>query len=168
MYLLGKASNKMWEPSNGGMGRRLKKNKNMLKKMPYQNIFKTKELLPMFAFKADVKSKRKIMARTRLEKGPANETKASSLRGFLKFLLSTGTGLAQPIKANPEKKVTNGTITVPIRSACFIGFIVILPAFFAVESPSFDAVIACANSCKVIEIKNIGKKSTNEISFSLI
>ncbi len=150
------------------MGKRLKKNKNILKKIPYQKTFRSKELSSIFTLKTDAKSKRKIIARTRLEKGPAKETKASSLRGFLKFLLSTGTGLAQPIRANPEKKVTNGTITVPIRSACFIGFIVILPEFFAVASPSFDAVNACANSCKVIEIKNIGKKSTKEISFSLI
>lgn len=75
----------------------------------------------------------------KLENGPANETIASSRKWFLKFLLSTGTGFAQPISAIPVEKDASGIMYVPIISACLNGLRVNLPKFFAVLSPSFDA-----------------------------
>lgn len=89
---------------------------------------------------------KKIIASRKLEKGPAAETIASSLKGRLKLLRLIGTGFAQPIIKKPERKDINGRIIEPIKSKCFIGFKVYLPACFAVESPNFSATNACANS----------------------
>ena len=55
------------------------------------------------------------------------------------FLLSTGTGLAQP---NPTKRI----IIEPIISKCAKGFIVNLPIRAAVLSPHLNAIHAWANS----------------------
>ena len=73
------------------------------------------------------------------DNGPANETIASSRRGELKFFLFTGTGLAQPINANPVANEAMGIIMVPIKSICFRGLRVSLPCFFAVLSPNILA-----------------------------
>ena len=78
-------------------------------------------------------------ARRKLENGPAKETIASSRIWFLKFLLSIGTGLAQPIRAKPEANAARGIMKVPIRSACLKGLRVNLPWFFAVLSPNLEA-----------------------------
>lgn len=111
---------------------------------------------------------KKKKARSRFANGPAAETIASSRSRFLKFLLSTGIGFAQPIKAKPLAKDAIGMIKVPIKSECLNGLIVSLPRFLAVLSPSLEAENACANSCMVMEIKNIGRKVRNEMSRSLI
>lgn len=111
---------------------------------------------------------KKKKASSRFANGPAAETIASSRSELLKFLLSIGTGFAQPIKAKPLANDAIGMIKVPIKSECLNGFRVNLPRFLAVLSPSFEAEYACANSCMVIEIKNIGRKVRNEMSRSLI
>ena len=54
-------------------------------------------------------------AKTKFAKGPAAETKARSLLGFLKFLVITGTGFAQP---NPTKAI----ISAPRGSIWSRGF----------------------------------------------
>jgi hypothetical protein len=89
---------------------------------------------------------KKRIAKIKFENGPAKDTIASSLNSLRKFFLFTGTGFAQPIKANPEAKEAKGISIVPTRSACFIGLRVSLPWSFAVLSPYLDAVNACANS----------------------
>ena len=66
-------------------------------------------------------------ARRKLENGPAKETIASSRIWFLKFLLSIGTGLAQPMRAKPDANAAKGIINVPTRSACFRGLSVNRP-----------------------------------------
>jgi hypothetical protein len=142
VILLGNKSNKMCEPSSGGIGIRLKAHKNILKKTPYQNRLTTSE---SFAFKisAEIRNPiKKIIARIKLENGPAAETIASSLYTFLKFLLSTGTGFAHPINAKPEANEATGMIMVPIISACLKGLRLSLPEFLAVLSPSLLAVNA--------------------------
>ena len=84
----------------------------------------------------------KITARRIFEKGPASAESAISLLGFLKFLVFIGTGFAQP---KPAKSIHKN----PIGSRCFIGFIVSLPMYFAVLSPSLYAAYAWENSCIV-------------------
>ena len=79
------------------------------------------------------------MARSKLDTGPAAATFIISVRGFLKFRPSTGTGLAQP---NP----TNRIIREPIISRCAMGFRVRRPILAAVLSPHFSAIHAWANS----------------------
>jgi len=111
---------------------------------------------------------KKKKASSRFANGPAAETIASSRSGLLKFLLFIGIGFAQPIKAKPLANDAIGMIKVPIKSECLKGLRVNLPRFFAVLSPNLEAENACANSCMVIEIKNIGRKVKNEMSRSLI
>lgn len=68
-----------------------------------------------------------IIAITILLIGPASATSSSSLRGFLKYLGSIGTGFPRP---NPIRKINKN----PIGSMCLRGFGVNLPKFFAVGS----------------------------------
>jgi hypothetical protein len=106
--LFGKKSNKICEPSRGGIGRRLKKNKNTLRKTPYQQRFKIKCLSPETK-RANIKNKMKNKnERIKFENGPAKDTIASSLKGFLNLDMFTGTGLAQPISAIPVVSETRG------------------------------------------------------------
>jgi hypothetical protein len=106
--------------------------------------------------------------RIKFENGPAKETIASSLKGFLNLDMFMGTGLAQPISAIPVVSEKRGIKYVPMRSACLNGFKVSRPRFFAVSSPNFEAESAWANSCTLNEIKKIGRKVIKEISFWLI
>ena len=92
-----------------------------------------------------------IKAIIKFETGPAKATIAISCKGLLKFLGSTGTGLAQP-KIKPVPVINNkpGTIIVPNKSTCLTGFKVNLPNLDAVLSPYFFATQPCATSCTVI------------------
>ena len=135
--LFGKRLNRICEPSNGGIGCRLNANKNTFRKTPYQRRSPTKEF-PIPNIKNKMNSRDES---NKLEKGPANETTASSLSGLLKLFLFTGTGLAQPINAKPDANAAKGIITDPIKSGCLSGFNVNLPEFFAVSSPNM-----CANN----------------------
>ena len=146
VYLPGNKSNKICEPSNGGIGSRLNTNKNTLKNTPYHNKFVS------ILFSAEVFAEIKCIiikskiARIKFESGPAIETLASSIKGLPKLFLLIGTGFAQPISANPEAKEAKGISTVPIKSICLRGFKVKRPICFAVSSPSLSAIKACANS----------------------
>jgi hypothetical protein len=74
----------------------------------------------------------KIMARQRLEIGPAAAVIAIPFRGFLKYLVLIGTGFAQPtLKKSMDKN--------PNKFMCFMGLSVSLPRFLAVGSPSLYA-----------------------------
>jgi len=71
-----------------------------------------------------------------LEIGPAMATINSPHFLFLKLFGLKGTGFAQARKAEaPDNKNIAGTIIVPNKSMCGIGFKVILPASSAVLSP---------------------------------
>lgn len=87
-----------------------------------------------------------IIAIKKFESGPAKETIALSLKGFLKLFGLTGTGFAQPIRNAPLKNDRNGKSNEPIGSICLTGFKEYLPCCSAVESPNFFAENACANS----------------------
>ena len=86
------------------------------------------------------------IANRKFDKGPANETIASSLKGLLNWDLFTGTGLAHPINIKPEENASIGITILPIRSICFKGFNVSLPILKAVLSPNLNAEYACAYS----------------------
>lgn len=144
--LFGKRSNKICEPSSGGIGNKLNANKNTFRNTPYQSkSLIIKFCSPKIFTEIRNKTNNKI-EKIKFESGPANETTASSFKGSLKFLLSTGTGLAQPINANPDAKAASGIITLPTRSICLKGFNVNLPNFFAVSSPYLFAKNACEYS----------------------
>jgi len=147
VYLLGKKSNKICEPSSGGIGNRLNANRNKLRYTANQSTLKTIGGIvpPALKPRSSAIAKKKMNDKIRFENGPAADTFASSIKGFLNFLLSTGTGFAQPIIAKPDANAITGTITLPRISTCFIGFSVSLPSFFAVSSPSLNAKKACAN-----------------------
>ena len=137
--LFGKRSNKICEPSNGGMGRRLNTNKNIFRNTPYQSVVFIIEFCTPSQFSEIINSINNKTEKIRFESGPANETTRSSFREFLKLFLFTGIGFAQPIRAKPDAKEARGMITDPIRSICLIGFNVNLPSFFAVSSPNLFA-----------------------------
>ncbi len=133
--LFGKRSNKICEPSRGGIGSRLNANKNTFRNTPYQSKLLIIEFCSPKILAEIINKTNNKPERIKFESGPANETIASSFKGLLKFFLSTGTGLAQPINANPDAKAASGIITLPTRSICLKGFNVSLPNFFAVSSP---------------------------------
>ena len=137
--LFGNKSNNMCEPSSGGIGNKLNANKNTLRNTPYQSKSLIIILLSPKIFTEIIKKTNNKTESIKFDSGPAKETTASSFKGWLKFLLSIGTGLAQPINANPEAKAASGIITLPIRSICLKGFNVNLPNFFAVSSPRLFA-----------------------------
>ena len=97
--------------------------------------------------------------RIRLEKGPANETKISSLLGCLKYLGSTGTGLPQPtsIKAPGVKIFMRGIMSVPHKSMWGMGEREMRPKFLAVSSPHQWAARAWALSCQAMLKSRIPK-----------
>ena len=166
--LFGNKSNNMCEPSSGGIGNKLNANKNTLRNTPYQS---KSFIIKFWSPKIFTEIRKKTNSNTeriKFERGPANETTASSFKGSLKFLLSIGTGLAHPINANPDAKAASGMITLPIRSICLKGFNVNLPRFFAVLSPRLFAKNAWEYSWTEIERRNIGKNIKKFISLSLI
>ena len=69
---------------------------------------------------------------SRFISGPAAAVIAISLLGFLNFLMSTGTGFAQP-------KWKSTIMARPMRSMCFSGLSVSRPMRLAVSSPSLWA-----------------------------
>ena len=142
VILFGKRSNKICEPSNGGMGRRLNTNKNTFRNTPYQSTVFIIEFCTPSQFSEIINSINNKTERIRFESGPANETTRSSFKEFLKLFLFTGSGFAQPISAKPDAKEARGMITDPIKSICLIGFNVNLPSFFAVSSPNLFAISA--------------------------
>ena len=118
------------------MGIKLNKQRKTLKNTPYQSKDKINLLLPLFVLYTITKKIKNKIAKIKFESGPENETRVSSFKTFLKLFLFIGTGLAQPIRANPETNEANGKIIVPTRSICLSGFNEYLPSFFAVSSPS--------------------------------
>jgi hypothetical protein len=153
------------EPSSGGNGMRLKNIRLMLREIPRKNITAKSErtinrvfslsdssiqyLFPnitnapseieLIPISVNLKRRVKIIARHRLEIGPAAALMAISRLGFLKFLVLIGTGFAQPTLKKSIEINPNGLI-------CLRGLRVNLPRFFAVVSPSLYATKPCAAS----------------------
>ena len=122
-------------PSKGGSGSRLKNPSERFIKTPTsrsvvsglpENPFETRMLW----------AKANIIAKIKFVTTPAAETTTSPSFGLLKLYGLYGTGFAQPIIA-PPKLTTDimGNSIEPTMSICGTGFIVSLPAFFAVLSP---------------------------------
>ena len=91
------------------------------------------------------KIKESIIAKIKLETGPAKDTSAESLLGFFKLIGLNGTGF-------PHPKPSSNKNMVPTGSKCAPGFRVILPIFLAVLSPKAFATNAWENSCTDIDI----------------
>lgn len=132
VYLFGKRSNKICEPSRGGTGNRLKANKKILRNTPYHKMFiKTPDEMSPWLIEIE-RNNAKTIARIKFERGPANETTKSSFKGSEKLFLLTGTGLAQQMSKNPDANEASGITTEPTISRCFRGFKVNRPWFLAV------------------------------------
>jgi len=85
--LFGKRSNKICEPSSGGIGIRLKAKRKILKNTPYQKMLIILSLTGVEEFTNKRKQTKNNTARIKFDSGPAKETIASSLYAFLKLLL---------------------------------------------------------------------------------
>ena len=146
VILFGNKSNRICEPSRGGIGSKLNANKKTFRNTPYHNKFPITESCKPNKFIEIINNINSNIAKIKFDSGPANETIASSFKGLLKLFLFTGTGFAQPISAHPDAKAAIGIIILPTMSRCLIGFRVNLPDFLAVSSPYRFAKYACENS----------------------
>ena len=130
-------SPKIFEPSSGGNGSRLK----IPRKMEMWNMYRSVIIMNSGVVRGRYFNGIKIdIDIKKFENGPASATNALSLIGFLKFCGLTGTGFPQPIILVTAK--TN----VPNGSRWRIGFSDSLPCDFAVLSPKRYAIPACAAS----------------------
>lgn len=128
------------DPSNGGMGRRLKiASKRLRRTMPIR--INDKGLRIKFGERGiSFKTKLAIIAITTLVKGPDKETMARSFLPSLRLKGSTGTGLAAPIIiGDPEINRMRGRAMLIMGSICFLGLRVNRPASLAVGSPRRSA-----------------------------
>src|SRR5437660_11103344 len=91
-----------------------------------------------------------LVAIRKLLTGPATAVKISSVTGFLKFLGSTGVGLAQPITGKCVTRAMTGITMVPTGSMCLMGSREMRPNMRAVGSAPRLAVQAEADSCTLI------------------
>ncbi|OIO36377.1 MAG: hypothetical protein AUJ74_02750 [Candidatus Omnitrophica bacterium CG1_02_44_16] len=130
---LGNSPIRTLEPSNGGMGIRLKIAKTTLITIKYCRVAAS---ISEF-FKPNLKRIAAAKAHARLASGPASPTQIISFLGFFKAAKLTGMGLAHP-KRTGEFIITSimGKRTVPNGSMWASGFKVSRPALCAVVSPS--------------------------------
>ena len=136
----------MRPPSSGGSGIRLSAISTALMKMPAAPINASGMAKPLSGMaSATLIRPAQISAISRLAPGPAAATQSMSCFGLRRLLKLTGTGFAQPnrMPAPPVSfemiRMVNGTINVPIRSKCRIGFSVMRPSICAVRSPKRKA-----------------------------
>lgn len=140
----GKIKAKIFEPSSGGIGTKLKNAKRRFTYTIVPNIKPTK-LLFLIIFKGKLGNKKrqikaKMSAINTFVKGPANETIAMSFRPSLRLNGSTGTGFAAPkITGEPERIKIRGRAILIKGSMCFLGLRVSLPDNLAVGSPRRSA-----------------------------
>ncbi len=133
---LGRRPKRIFEPSKGGTGIRLKIAK------PTERIMVVRSRVGRIGTCITPGKRRrelKMPAKTRLLAGPAKEIKAVSRRGSLRLKGSMGTGLPQPIWKIKRAKV-------PIGSRWAIGFKVSRSLTRGVGSPNLSATQAWANS----------------------
>lgn len=76
----GNKLNKIFDPSSGGMGIKLKTNNEILIKVIMNKKLESKLLIPKIGDK-NLNNKAKIKTQTKLAKGPAKETRAMPERG---------------------------------------------------------------------------------------
>ncbi len=143
---------KILEPSNGGMGTRLK--------IARRRFMKTAKLrtCPKKPDSGKILNIiEKMIASPMLAAGPAAPTSIISLFGSLKLYGFMGTGFAHPKTMRPlvVKRRTNGRIMVPKISMWGSGLRVSLPENFAVGSPLLSAAYPCETSCTIMEKKRI-------------
>lgn len=139
------------DPSNGGIGIKLKKAKSTLTK-----IIILKRMYTLYkigsaaigkkaAISLDIRPN--TMATKKFEAGPAKAINAPSLFGSFRLYGLKGTGFAQPnINGLFVAIKSNGTRNEPKNSKCFIGFKVSRPISLAVLSPSLYAISPCETS----------------------
>lgn len=133
---LGSRAKSIWEPSNGGIGIKLKIAKRIFTQQIKLNI-KRRFKLNSENWKGKKRiNNPKIKAKIMFDSGPAKATFASPYFLSLKLRGLTGTGFAQPKTTGlPVKIRIPGKIIEPNHSRCFMGFKVSRPAFLAVKSP---------------------------------
>lgn len=101
-----------------------------------------------------------MKARSIFERGPAAAIQNISLTTLFKFLVLTGTGLAQPkINGIPVVKPMSGSTRVPMGSIWGMGLRVSLPIRAAVLSPLLRASQPWANSWKQRANRKGGKRT---------
>lgn len=148
----GRRNSSIFSPSKGDTGIRLKSISTRLITMKVNRKdtgvgkYEAGEVLgtkPVLSTRAPVIAINKLLA------GPANETHMRADREcWRSFHGLTGTGFAHP---NPATKRSR----LPIKSKCFNGFKVNLPALRGVSSPNRSATNACENSWTVRATKSV-------------
>ncbi len=144
--LLGNNSNKIFEPSSGGIGIRLKRASKIFT-MTMISAIEIKDGAKEPSTPANRIAHPKTNARTKFETIPAPATSIVPHFLFLKFASIYGTGFAHPI-INPALNTTrrSGRITEPTISICLSGLSVSRPAYRAVGSPCASATRPWATS----------------------
>ncbi len=139
---------KIREPSNGGIGKRLK-----IPRRTLRYTTKTKKSagiislsIPIILTVLAAKT-----ANTKLVKMPAKLTQIIPILRGRKTLKFTGTGFAQAKINPPRKNISAGNRIDPKGSMCEIGLSVNRPALFAVSSPNQRATKPWATSWKITE-----------------
>lgn len=144
----GKSMAISFDPSSGGIGRRLNIPKNRLyvtiKFNTYNAILVPNDcgIKPIRCIRSAA-----IMAIITFVNGPTSETRARSFLPSWRLNGSIGTGFAPPkITGDPPTNSNNGIRIVIIGSMCDLGSNVNRPASRGVGSPSLSATKPCASS----------------------
>ena len=156
----GSKSEKIFEPSSGGIGIRLK---IASKRLSLAIAVKTnvKKLTSSVDSKFTITFRIRLarIAKTTFVRGPAKETSARSFLPSLKLNGSTGTGLAAPIIiGEPEIRRIRGRAILIRGSICFLGSRVNRPKRRAVGSPRRSATNPWAISWMMAEKIKITRK----------
>ena len=148
----GKRLYKIFDPSNGGIGTRLKTIRAKFTITIDTKISNICELTTRPLLRA----RPKIRASTRFDAGPASATMSSPHRLLDKLYGLYGTGFAYPkTTGDPLLISRNGRKTEPNQLRCTRGLRESLPALYAVLSPSLYAAYPCATSWITTEIIRI-------------
>ena len=141
----GNKLNKIFDPSSGGIGTRLKiASSTFMSTATNKSWTKESERDSTGASLITIDNTR---ATAIFEAGPAIATSNSPHLLFRRLYGLYGTGFAQP-KMSPPGRIANirGRITEPKGSKCFSGFSVRRPSYFAVVSPKNKAAYPCETS----------------------
>lgn len=139
-FVFGNNANKIFEPSSGGIGTKLKMPRKRLTMTIVLNIKALAED-SMLNIARNLNASPKIIAKTKFENAPAMATFKTPHFLSDKFSSTYGTGLAQP-NTKPALVIIKikGKKTDPTGSRCFKGFKVKRPIRFAVWSPKYNAM----------------------------
>ena len=137
-YFSGSKSEKILDPSSGGIGNKLKIARIKFMRTTIKKNSKRGELPTVT--RVNLKSNVAIIANKMFVAGPARETSAISFLPSFKLKGSTGTGFAPPkITGDPPKISISGKSIVIKGSIWRLGSRVSLPKSLAVGSPSLSA-----------------------------